>query len=196
MSSDETIEQAAAAFQDHGDAADFGLLVDQLQDRFYRVAYRVVGEGDTALDVVQDSFVKIHGRIDRWDRQARFTSWAYRIVTNVAIDALRRRAREQKAWEGRAAEESLVQEDESMQGVLSAERTALVEQVKSAIDELPPGQRAIVALRHYEGFSLKEIADVRGCALGTVKSTLHQAFRSLRRSLGNELLEQLATEAS
>ena len=53
-----------------------------------------------------------------------------------------------------------------------------------------------MALRHYEGFSLKEIAEVRGCALGTVKSTLHQAFRSLRRNLGRELLEQVATEGA
>ena len=63
---------------------------------------------------------------------------------------------------------------------------------KEAIELLPDGQRTVVALRHYEGFSLKEIAEVRGCALGTVKSTLHQAFRSLRKSLGAELLENVA----
>lgn len=69
-------------------------------------------------------------------------------------------------------------------------------QVKAAIAELPPGQRAAVVLRHYEGLSLKEIADARGCALGTVKSTLHQAFRNLRKSLGTEVLQRVGEEAS
>lgn len=56
-----------------------------------RVAYRVVGDADGALDAVQDAFVKIHTHIGSWDQRARFTSWAYRIVTNAAIDGIRRR---------------------------------------------------------------------------------------------------------
>jgi RNA polymerase sigma-70 factor (ECF subfamily) len=192
---DDPITPLAIAFQD-GDPDAFAQLVDSLQERFYRIAYRVVGNPDTALDVVQDAFVKIHGNIGSWDRRSRFFSWSYRVVTNLAIDGLRKKGRERKAWETRAATAVEFQEDTSSDGLLEQERARLVVRVKNAIEQLPPGQRAIVALRHYESFSLKEIAEVRGCALGTVKSTLHQAFRSLRRSLGRELLEQVAGEAS
>jgi RNA polymerase sigma-70 factor (ECF subfamily) len=186
---DERIQALALEFRG-GDREAFVALVDALQDRFFRIAYRVVGDPDTALDVAQDAFVKIHDRIDRWDGESRFTSWAYRVVTNLAIDGLRRRKRERKAWEGRASEQPEYLEDHSRDTIMAEEKVQLVERVKQAIDELPPGQRAIVALRHYEGFTLKEIAEIRGCALGTVKSTLHQAFRSLRRTLGSETLEK------
>ncbi|MBX3468933.1 MAG: sigma-70 family RNA polymerase sigma factor [Planctomycetes bacterium] len=184
----------ALAFQD-GDPQAFAALVDLFQERFYRVAYRILGDPDEALDVVQDAFVKVHAAIGSWDREARFGSWAFRIVTNLAIDGLRRRGRERKAWEGRAQEQPDVQEDRADEGLAAADQSALVGQIKAAIEGLPPGQRAIVALRHYEGFSLKEIADIRGCALGTVKSTLHQAFRNLRTSLGAEVLEAVGARA-
>lgn len=187
MESPDAAEALAHAFQD-GELEVFGDLIELHQERFFRVAYRVVGDADEALDVVQDAFVKIHDRIDSWDRESRFTSWAYRIVTNVAIDRLRRRGRERKAWEQRAQGWDETHEDAADAGLVREERRTLVDQVRDAIEQLPPGQRAIVALRHYEQFSLKEIAEIRGCALGTVKSTLHQAFRSLRRALGHELL--------
>lgn len=183
------VDALALAFQREGDGAAYATLIDRLQDRFYRVAYRVLGDPDGALDVVQDAFVKIHGNIGGWDGTSRFTAWAFRVVTNLAIDGLRRRGRERKAWEARAQDQPELTEEDLDDRLVREERTTLVAQVKAAIDVLPPGQRAIVALRHYEGFSLKEIAEIRGCALGTVKSTLHQAFRNLRQHLGPEVLE-------
>ena len=190
---DDPLQTLALEFR-AGDREAFVLLVEELQDRFFRVAYRITHDHDSALDVAQDSLVKIHDRIERWDGESRFTSWAYRLVTNVAIDLLRRQKREAKAREARAQEQPEALDDRSEANIVAEERAELVEQVKSAVEALPPGQRAIVALRHYEGCSLKEIAEVRGCALGTVKSTLHQAFRSLRRSLGSELLERAAAQ--
>lgn len=185
---DDVAEALAHGFQD-GDPTAFEGLVDAFQERFYRVAYRVLGDPDEALDVVQDAFVKIHGQIGSWDGDSRFASWAFRVVTNLAIDGLRRRGRERKACEHRAQELPEHEEDRAGDGLVAEETVELVAQVKAAIEGLPPGQRAIVALRHYEGFSLKEIAEIRGCALGTVKSTLHQAFRNLRQSLGDDVLE-------
>ena len=160
------------------------LACDQVEERLALLRYP-----DEALDVVQDAFVKLHANVGAWDGQSRFTSWAFRVVTNLAIDGIRRRGRERKAWEARATDQPLAAEEALDGGLVAEERSTLVAQVKAAIDGLPPGQRAIVALRHYEGFSLKEIAEIRGCALGTVKSTLHQAFRNLRQSLGDDVLE-------
>lgn len=181
-------EELARRFQ--GDDQAFADLIDVFQERFYRVAYRILGDADGALDVVQDAFVKLHKSIGQWDADSKFSSWAFRVVTNLAIDRIRRQTRERKAWEQRAQEEPAYLDDTTDRGLVAQERQRLLGEVKAAIEELPPGQRAVVALRHYEGFTLKEIADIRGCALGTVKSTLHQAFRSLRNSLGPQTLSR------
>ena len=178
-----------------GEPGAFGSLVELLQARFYRIAYRVTGDSETSLDVVQDAFVKIHKNAASWDQGSRFTSWSYRIVTNLAIDTHRRRGRERKAVESRAQAQPRYLDDHCADGLVAEERAELVSRVKDAISQLPPKQQAIVALRHYEGFSLKEIAEIRGCALGTVKSTLHQAFRNLRKHMGQELLEQVGGRA-
>jgi RNA polymerase sigma-70 factor (ECF subfamily) len=168
-----------------GSGAAFASLFDLYHEKFYRIAYRVVGHKEDALDVVQDAFVKLHRSISTWDERAAFTSWAYRIVTNMAIDLLRKRGRDRRAREESSLERQDVTSDEETPELEANDVTALVGRARQAIAALPPKQRAIVALRHYEGLSLKEIAVVRECAVGTVKSTLHQAFRNLRRALGD-----------
>lgn len=165
----------------------FAELVDLFKERFYRIAYRVLGNPEDALDVTQDAFVRIHKGIATWDERAAFFSWSYRIVTNLAIDSLRKKGRDRKAREGAALERPEAHDDPEPKEVTESEVASLVARAREAIEALPPGQRAIVALRHYENLSLKEIAEIRGCAVGTVKSTLHQAFTSLRRALGGDV---------
>ena len=165
----------------------FDELVDLYRDRLYRLAYRITRNGDDALDVVQESFVRVAEGIDRWDGRSAFYSWLYRVTSNLAIDGLRDRARLRKASEKRldadlAHARSLpTEEDEAFD---PEQKEVLFDQLRGVIDGLPPAQRAIVVMRHYEGMPLKEIAEVRGVALGTVKSTLFQAFRTLTRSFG------------
>lgn len=178
-------DRLARAFR-RGDAEAFSAIVDLFQERLYRVAYRVVGHPDDALDVVQDAFVKMHASIGTWDERAAFYSWSYRIVTNLAIDALRRRGRDRRAREEASLERPHVHEDEPPPDLAPDDVKNLVGKARDAIESLPPKQKAIVALRHYEGLSLKEIAEIRGCAIGTVKSTLHQAFANLRKALGDD----------
>jgi RNA polymerase sigma-70 factor (ECF subfamily) len=186
-------DRLAREFQ-NGSAVAYGALVDLYQERFYRVAYRIVGHSDDALDVVQDAFVKLHRTIGSWDERSAFYSWAYRIVTNIAIDVLRKRGRDRKAREEVLNEKPGFHEDEEAPDLDQNDLRALISKARVAIESLPPKQKAIVALRHYEGLSLKEIADVRGCAVGTVKSTLHQAFANLRKALGDDPLALAAAE--
>ena len=68
-----------------------------------------------------------------------------------------------------------------------------LEQIRRGMEKLPEGQRVIMALRHYQGLSLKEIAEVRDCAVGTVKSALFQAFRNLRSAI--RLADRSETDA-
>ena len=76
-----------------GSEEAFCALVNLYQERLYRVAYRILFDANRSLDVVQDAFVRIHGALPGWDRRSAFFSWAYRIVSNLALDALRKKRR-------------------------------------------------------------------------------------------------------
>jgi RNA polymerase sigma-70 factor, ECF subfamily len=183
-----TQEPLALAFK-QGDDDVFGELIELYQERLYRLAYRITTDADDALDVVQEAFIKVHNNIAHWNQTASFYSWAYRIASNLAIDVVRRRSRDRKA------KDRIARAQGDMLGVAPAtddpleqeDMARMLDKVRSAIEQLPPGQRSIVALRHYEGLSLNEIAEIRDCAVGTVKSTLHQAFRKLRTILKKDL---------
>jgi RNA polymerase sigma-70 factor (ECF subfamily) len=162
----------------------FPELVELFRERLYRLAYRLTGSAEDALDVVQDAFVKVYKDMDAWNERSAFYSWLYRVTTNLAIDRLRRRKKDRALASGIAAERR-GERDEIAELVEARETEFALGRLAAAVAELPEGQRTVVTLRHYEGLSLKEIAEIRGCALGTVKSTLHQAFRSIQRALGH-----------
>jgi len=164
----------------------FEQFVHRFQRRFYRIAVRYLRDHDYALDAVQEAFVKVYHARSRWEPRAQPFTWAYRIVANHCIDLLRKR--------GKVVEESLDDDDNPTGRTLAdpratnPERAADVQELgqvlRRAMDELPASQREILMLRHFEEMSLQEIAELKKCPIGTVKSALHRATRSLKSRLG------------
>jgi RNA polymerase sigma-70 factor (ECF subfamily) len=165
------------------DEAAFGEFVQRYQRRFYRLAYGYLHNHEESLDAVQEAFIKIYRARATWEPRANPYTWAYRIVANQCVDLLRKR-------KGVGAASSLDEDDSPEMRTLadtsavdplmlqvSREESA---RVMEAVMKLPPRQREIIILRHYEELSLQEIAEVQGCALGTVKSSLHRALASLK----------------
>ena len=148
---------------------------------------------DQLGDVVQETLLTIHRVRHTYDPTRSYDAWLAALAGRRAIDGLRRSGRQAHREVGDEVAVALHPDEHDASA--ESEREQQARRLRAAIDALPPGQRAIVALRHYEGFSLKEIADIRGCALGTVKSTLHQAFRNLRNTLGHEVLEAVGARA-
>ncbi|MGH9866961.1 MAG: RNA polymerase sigma factor [Candidatus Polarisedimenticolia bacterium] len=166
-----------------GDEASFAEFVRRYQRRFYRLAFGYLHNHDESLDAVQEAFIKIYKARATWEPRANPYTWAYRIVANQCVDLLRKR-------KGVGAAASLDEEDSHEMRTL-ADTSAVDplmlqvnkeerQKVMEAVMKLPPRQREIIILRHYEDLSLQEIAEVQGCALGTVKSSLHRAIASLR----------------
>src|SRR5688572_4902793 len=165
------------------DEASFGEFVHRYQRRFYRLAFGYLHNHDESLDAVQEAFIKIYKARATWEPRANPYTWAYRIVANQCVDLLRKR-------KGVGAATSLDEDDSPEMRTLAD--TSAVDPLKlqvsneerrkvmEAVLKLPPRQREIIILRHYEDLSLQEIADVQGCALGTVKSSLHRAIASLK----------------
>jgi RNA polymerase sigma-70 factor (ECF subfamily) len=166
-------------------------LVGLYRERLFRLAFRLTGSSEDALDVVQDAFVKVYKDIGSWNERSAFYSWLYRVASNLAIDRLRRRRKDRELANGVAQDRAEGRDNVAELVEQRANEHALT-RLAAAVATLPEGQRTVVTLRHYEGLSLKEIAEIRGCALGTVKSTLHQAFRSIQRALG--LSERVGAE--
>lgn len=167
----------------NGSLSAFNQLVMRYQGTAYNVAYRVVGNSETAADACQDAFVKAYKALNQYQGGS-FKSWLLRIVTNTCYDHLRyRKRRPASSLEDLAdnpAEHSakLVSEVEAPEEhVLRGE---LSDVIQLGINQLPEDQRIVVVLSDVQGMSYQEIAEITDQPLGTVKSRLSRGRRRLR----------------
>ncbi len=165
-----------------GDPRAFEELVTRWQMRIWRHAYHMIGQEDAAWDVVQNTWVGIIKRISRLRDVASFPRWAFRIASNKCADWVRREQERRRGPEAPAQErEHRVEE--------GLRRNVAYENLTAALELLPAQQRALLSLRHVEGFGTAEIAEVLGIPEGTVKPRLHNAREQLR-----ELMERVSDE--
>ena len=169
-----------------GDLPSFNQLVLHYQGLAYNVAYRIVGDPDSAADATQDAFVKAFQRLDQY-RGGSFKSWLLRIITNTCYDVLRARKRRPTSTLEHDDEDTESDPDYDPRLIDSAERPdayvirqELASVIQAAIGQLPADQRATLVLADIEGLDYQEIADATGAALGTVKSRLSRARARLR----------------
>ena len=165
-------------------SAALGVLYERFRDRVYNVALRIVGDADEANDVLQDVFVLLFRKIQKFRARSVFASWVYRITVNLSLDHLRRRRRN-PLWAGGAVPlDSIEDEGRRLRPDRAADLRDLEEHVQRALEMLSDRLRIAVVLRYLEGLSYQEIAEILGCSLGTVKSRLNRAHTVLRRVLG------------
>jgi RNA polymerase sigma-70 factor (ECF subfamily) len=170
-----------------GDHQAFSFLVQRHSSRFYAVAYRMLNNSAEAEDVVQDSFIKLWNKPDLWNekKNAKFTTWFYRVVTNAAIDKSRRYVKVvsgEKIFEHmadtRANAETQMYENETQRSL------------EEAIQALPDRQRAALNLCFYEEMSNKEAADILGVNLKALESLLMRAKAGVKDYLMKKGLVQ------
>ncbi len=172
--SDEELMQGVA----QGSAQAFEALYGRYRGRLYSFLLRYVQDEALAQDLYQEAFLRLLRAAPRWRPRARLSTWLYRVALNLCIDASRGR-REELLPEGAA--EAIVDARPGPQEALQSGE-ALVH-LKAQVAQLPPEQRAVLLLRLYEGLGEREVAEVVGCPVGTVKSRLHHALRRLRVQL-------------
>jgi RNA polymerase sigma-70 factor (ECF subfamily) len=148
----------------------------------HRVAYRLLGNEQDAMDAVQDGFLKAVRHLEDFDGRSGFRTWLLRIVTNAALDAGRRRRRRPALrladLEGDDAE-AVVQDDPA----LNLRRDDLRRILHAALARLSPTTRTTFVLFAEAGLSYKEIADCQNLPIGTVMSRLHYARQKLQSYL-------------
>jgi RNA polymerase sigma-70 factor (ECF subfamily) len=173
-----------------GDESVFDTLVVRYHDRTYRLAQRFVPNSEDALDITQDAFIRAYQGLPDFKRKSQFYSWLYRITVNLCIDFLRKNARREMI------NYALDSDDLPMMNIADLSLTSppqalenkeLLVYLRRAIMQLAPKQREIFILRHWDGLSLKEIANTVGRSSGTVKAHLFHAHRNLRKQLRHYL---------
>jgi len=164
-----------------GDYDAFRSLFEAHRDKVYSIALRYSGNEAAAMDIAQDTFLKLLSRISEFRGEASFESWLYRVVVNSCLDYQRRGRR----WMPFLADffDAVAAPAESvLQRLLQAEEQ---DQVQRTIAKLPPDQRIVIVLRYTEGLSYEEIAQILGCSQGTVASRLNRAHKLLGRRLSH-----------
>jgi RNA polymerase sigma-70 factor (ECF subfamily) len=170
------------------DGLSFDLLLARHRTTVVNHLYRLVHNRDIAEELAQDVFVRVYRSRAKYQPDAKFTTWLFRITTNVALNWRRdtrreaghvrldqdvREARKRELWDGLPpADELLVQEHRA-------------KQIRAAIEKLPPKQLAAVLMHKYEGMEYAEIAEALQCTLPALKSLLFRAYETLRHRLAH-----------
>jgi len=177
-----------------GDTTAFEQLYVRYKNRVFATALRIVGRRADAEDVAQDTFVSALVNIRRFEHRSRFSTWLYRICVNTALNWRRSRAREEVQRRTRdETDEVSGASATTAGGADSAVRVVVERELEEAVEKallrLSPAMRATVVLRYISGLSYKEVSDVLGCSIGTVKSRLNRAHKALLPVL-KEMLEE------
>jgi len=180
-----------------GDVHAFDTLVRAHYSLAYNVAYRLLSDADAASDATQAAFVRAFRSIHSFRHSAAFSTWLYRIVTNVSLDLIRQRDRAAQSLtllgdEGDDGQQEREIPDESGDPLAAAERAEVQQVVQAALRRMNPDHRAVVVLYDLQGFSYEEVSQILNLPLGTVKSRLNRARHALKEEIATsgELFEK------
>jgi RNA polymerase sigma-70 factor (ECF subfamily) len=175
-----------------GDEDAFAELVGRYRNQITSYIYRIVNDYDTAVDLAQETFIRVYRAAARYQTTHAFSTYIYRIATNVAISELRKRKRRRlvsltgllTSPDGEELMDFQPVDDKPLQDIalIDAEKRAVI---KRAISTLPDRYRAPLVLRDVEGKSYDEIAAILQTSEGTVKSRINRARNFLRDKMQN-----------
>jgi RNA polymerase sigma-70 factor (ECF subfamily) len=168
-----------------GDRSAFAELVDKYRNRIFGYLLRMVGNREDALDLAQETFLRVFSSLDSFNPDRPFKPWLYRIATNLAIDYLRRRRdvvsldaplHNQEGWHLQLA-------DEAPGPVERQEQAELAEYLARLVSQLPENYRSAILLRHGHDLTYQQMAEILGVPVSTVKTRLFRARERLRQEL-------------
>ena len=159
-----------------GEEDAFAWLVRTFEVRAFRVARGLIANEEDARDVAQEAFLRVFRSLDRFDFGYAFSTWLHRIVTNLAIDHLRKRRVVAKGGllEGDEAHEPELVDNRVEDPSAGIEREETVSEVHRCMEALAPHFQSVLVLRELEGLSCAEIAEIVGATNVTVRWRLHR----------------------
>jgi RNA polymerase sigma-70 factor, ECF subfamily len=169
-----------------GDAESFEALLARHRAPLINFFLRMVRDPALAEDLAQEVFLRVYKARERWKPDAKFSTWLYRIATNLALNALRDRkgTASQAASEEGGAEDRTARlpdpQPSAVERMMASEREEII---RRAVESLPEHQRAAVILHKYQDVDYRQIGKILEISDSAVKSLLFRAYESLRRRL-------------
>lgn len=175
-----------------GEEQAFAELVRRHEERAVRVALALIANREDARDLAQEAFLRVFRNLERFDFQHEFTTWLYRIVTNLAIDLLRKRRPAMSTTAEQEEEADLdLADPEGPAPSQAMEQMETAARVRACIERLAPHFRSVMILRELEGLPCIDIARIVGTTHVTVRWRLHRG-----RKLFLEEWERMEAEAA
>lgn len=175
-----------------GDQEAFGALVRRYERELYGYLHRYLGSNSSlAEDVFQNTFLQVYLKCDQYETGRPVRPWLYTVATHQAIDALRRNGKHQAVSLERGTDEKGKGEINGLIDLLSSgapgpleqlSAQELKERIRASVDALPEPYRQVLVLAYYQGMKYREISEVIGIPVGTVKSRLHAALIKLQEA--------------
>lgn len=162
----------------------FGELMRRYQDQLYNVVFRMLDNAEDANDVVQDSFLNAYQSLRKFQGDAKFSTWLYRIAVNSAITHRRKQKQPRSLLDANGRLEATDRSEEGQPGKVM-ERNERERIVHDALSRVSPEFRIVLILKELDGQKYEEIAEVLQVPIGTVRSRLHRARMELREILRN-----------
>lgn len=170
-----------------GDQNAFGDIIEIYKDKVFQICFRMLGNRHEAEDIAQEAFIRAYVNISRFNIELKFSTWLFRIATNLCIDRIRKKKPDYyldaevpgtdglNMYSQISSNTRLPEED--------VERLELQALIQSEISKLPEKYRSVIVLKYIEELSLNEISEILELPLGTVKTRIHRGREALRKQL-------------
>lgn len=157
-----------------GDEKAYGFFIDRYKEGLYRHCFRFVRDEDAAEDIAQEAFIKAYVHLGDFDRAHAFSTWLYKIATNIALSEIRRRR-------------SMPLDEDAIDMLVSelpkTELSAIHAELYEAIERLPIKHKKVVKLHYFQGMPYEEIAKKMETTTGSVKGWMNRAKTQLKEML-------------
>ena len=172
-----------------GDQNAYADIVNLYQHKLYQICYRMLGNKQEAEDIAQEAFVRAYINLHSYDQKRKFSTWIYRIATNLCIDRIRKKKpdyyldAEVAGTDGLDMYSQIAADEKLPEDVVA--QMELQERIQYEISRLPDKYRSVIVLKYIEELSLHEISEILDMPLGTVKTRIHRGREALRKQLNN-----------
>lgn len=170
-----------------GDQNAFAEIVDIYKDKIYQLCYRMLGNSHEAEDIAQEAFIRAYVNINNYDMDKKFSTWLYRIATNLTIDRIRKKKPDYYLDAEVTGTEGLTMYSQVAADVAlpedQVETMELQQMIQKEILKLPDKYRSVIVLKYIDELSLIEISEILDMPIGTVKTRIHRGREALRKQL-------------
>lgn len=164
------------------DRTAFARLVSEYQGMVYRLTFRLLCDEDEAMDMVQETFIKIWLSLDKYDGSSRFSTWIYKIACNTCYDRLRTLQRSPSFYSSVSAPiDCNMRSKENIEDILENKELAAL--IFRFTQELTPKQKLVFTLRDIEGLEVSEVVIITGMTAEKIKHNLYQARKQIRNKI-------------